>query len=86
MTYRPGGNNAKSITTERINKAVAILEEAYINGNNVRIEDAFSGATTIIDTKAIPFFREALIRKELKKRTNPSLDQALNEGDGVYRP
>jgi hypothetical protein len=63
MTYRPGGNNHKSIQEDRVKKAIGILEEAYITGSNVRIENAFSGATVVIDTKAIPFFVRMLIEK-----------------------
>ena len=60
MTYKPGGNNRKSIMRKRIDAAIAVLETAYINGNGVYVEDSVTGETITIDHDAIPYIRECL--------------------------
>jgi len=51
----------------RIEEFIGILEEAYICGHNVRLQDAFTGNTIIIEPSAIPLIRELMISKELGK-------------------
>jgi hypothetical protein len=52
---------------KRIEEFIGILEEAYICGHNVRLQDAFTGNTVIIESSAIPQIRELMISKELGK-------------------
>jgi hypothetical protein len=51
---------------ERIDKAIDILESAYISGNGVRME-YHNGTAVIINHDCIPFFRDALAKKEFGK-------------------
>ena len=48
---------------ESCEKAIAILEEAYIVGNNVAIYDKRTGIMVTISPEAIPVFRRMLMEQ-----------------------